>query len=136
PTVREPARFIANGQQYDWAQLVKMGAVQQLRVVPEQVGLPRGPEPFIELWFGDLNHPDIGRSLLGKNSYERLHAGLKEGENALFVVRTAGAESFKGSGFVRGGIFDRVQVKQGADSFTFRDLDFTNLYGLEAAGAP
>ncbi len=136
PTVREPARFIASGQGYDWAQLVKMGAVQQLRVVPEQVGLPRGPEPFIELWFGDLNQPDIGRSLLGKNGYERLHASLKEGESALFVIKTAGAESFKGSGFVRGGIFDRVQVKQGADSFTFRDLDFVNLYGLEAAGAP
>ncbi len=136
PTVREPARFIASGQSYDWAQLVKMGAVQQLRVLPEQVGLPRGPEPFIELWFGDLNQPDIGRSLLGKNGYERLHASLKEGESALFVIKTAGAESFKGSGFVRGGIFDRVQVKQGADSFTFRDLDFMNLYGLEAPGAP
>jgi len=136
PTVREPARFVANGQQYDWAQLVQMGAVQQLLVKPEQVGLERGLEPFIELWFGDLNQPDIGRSLLGKNSYERLRASLKEGENAIFVIRTAGAESFKGSGFVRGGIFDRVQVKQGADSFTFRDLDFTNLYGLEAAGAP
>lgn len=136
PTVREPARFIATGQSYDWAQLVQMGAVQPLFVKPEQVGLPRSPEPFIELWFGDLNHPDIGKSLLGKNGYERLHDSLKEGESALFVIKTAGAESFKGSGFVRGGIFDRVQVKQGADSFTFRDLDFMNLYGLEAAGAP
>ena len=32
PTVREPARFAASGQAYDWAQLVKMGAVQQLLV--------------------------------------------------------------------------------------------------------
>ena len=47
-----------------------------------------------------------------------------------------GIESFKGSGFVRGGIYDRMQVKQGADAFTFRDLDYLNLYGLEAAGAP
>ena len=136
PTVREPARFAASGQAYDWAQLVKMGAVQQLLVKPEQVGLPRGPEPFIELWFGDLNHPDVGRSLLGKNGFESLRSRLKEGENALFVIKTGGQESFKGSGFVRGGIFDRVQVKQGADSFTFRDLDSLNLYGLDAAGAP
>lgn len=136
PTVREPARFIASGQTYDWAQLVQMGAVQRLAVKPEQVGLPRGPEPFIELWFGDLNHPDIGRSLLGRNGFDNLRSRLKDGENALFVVKTAGAESFKGSGFVRGGIYDRVQVKQGADSFTFRDLDSYNLYGLEAAGAP
>ncbi|MFO1265104.1 MAG: 4Fe-4S binding protein [Rhodoferax sp.] len=136
PTVREPARFVSKDQRYEWAQLVQMGAVQQLLVKPEQVGLERGPEPFIELWFGDLNHPDVGRSLLGDNGYDSLRSRLKPEENAFFVVRTAGAESFKGSGFVRGGIFDRVQVKQGADAFTFRDLDFINLYGLEADGAP
>lgn len=136
PTVRDPARFAATGQTYDWAQLVQMGAVQRLLVKPEQVGLPRGPEPFIELWFGDLNHPDLGRSLLGERGFENLRSHLGPHDSAFFVIRTAGAESFKGSGFVRGGIYDRVQVKQGADSFTFRDLDSLNLYGLEAAGAP
>ena len=136
PTVRDPARFLANGQQYDWAQLVQMGLVQRLLVKPEQVGLDRGPEPFIELWFGDLNHPDLGRSLLGERGYDNLRSRLQPQESAFFVIRTAGVESFKGSGFVRGGIYDRVQVKQGADSFTFRDLDSYNLYGLEAAGAP
>jgi len=136
PTVRDPARFAVTGKRYDWAQLMQMGAVQRLVVTPEQVGLPRGPEPFIELWFGDLNHPDLGRSLLGDNGYDSLRSRLQDTESAFFLVRTAGAESFKGSGFVRGGIYDRVQVKQGADSFTFRDLDSFNLYGLEAAGAP
>ncbi|HRL99648.1 MAG TPA: FMN-binding protein, partial [Acidovorax sp.] len=136
PTVRDPARFTTTGQPYDWAQLVQMGAVQRLLVKPEQVGLPRGPEPFIELWFGDLNHPDIGKSLLGTNGFDSLRSRMKEGESAFFIIKTAGAESFKGSGFVRGGIYDRVQVKQGADSFTFRDLDAINLYGLEAPGAP
>ena len=136
PTVREPARFAVSGQRYNWQQLQDMGAVVRLRVQPEQVGLDRGPEPFIELWFGDLNHPDIGRSLIGDRGYNNLHERLHPGDAAFFVIRTAGQESFKGSGFVRGGIYDRVQVKQGADSFTFRDLDYLNLYGLEAAGAP
>lgn len=136
PTVREPARYLKSGQRLSWAQLVKQGSVQRLLVKAEQVGLARGPEPFIELWFGDLNHPDIGASLLGDNSWNNLRLQLKDGEHALFVIRTAGVESFKGSGFVRGGIFDRVQVRQGADSFTFRDTDYLNLYGLEAAGAP
>ncbi len=136
PTVRDPARFATNGQRYDWAQLVEMSAVQRLLVKPEQVGLERNPEPFIELWFGDLNHPDVGRSLLGNHGFDNLRSRLKPEESAFFIVRTGGAESFKGSGFVRGGIYDRVQVKQGADSFTFRDLDSYNLYGLEAAGAP
>jgi NosR/NirI family nitrous oxide reductase transcriptional regulator len=136
PTVREPARYVVNGKRSSWDELLKQGAVQRLRVNPEQVGLERGPEPFIELWFGDLNHPDIGKSLLGDNSWNNLRLQLKEDEHAIFVIRTRGAESFKGSGFVRGGIYDRVQVRQGADAFTFRDLDALNLYGIDAEGAP
>ncbi len=136
PTKRDPARYAVTGQRLSWAQLVKQGSVQRLTVKPEQVGLERTGEPFIDLWFGDLNHPDVGASLLGDNGWNNLRARLKEGDNALFVIRSGGIESFKGSGFVRGGIYDRVQVKQGADSFTFRDLDYLNLYGLEAAGAP
>ena len=136
PTVREPARFITTGQRASWDELVKQGAVKRLRVMPEQVGLERGPDPFIELWFGDLNHPDIGKSVLGENGWNNLRLQLKDGENAFFVIRTGGAESFKGSGFVRGGIYDRVQLRQGADAFTFRDLDAMNLYGIAAAGAP
>ncbi|MBA4343709.1 MAG: 4Fe-4S binding protein [Methylibium sp.] len=136
PTRRDPARFLSSGRHYRWDELVQLGAVQQLRVMPEQLGLERGTEPFIELWFGDLNHPDLGESLLGKSGFATLRSRLKEGEQALFVLRSAGTESFKGSGFVRGGIYDRVQVKQGADAFTFRDLDAFNLYGLEAEGAP
>ena len=136
PTMRPPARHIVSGKRYNWSELVQLGAVTQLRVMPGQVGLPHGAEPFVELWFGDLNHPDIGASLLGQRGFDNIRARLKEGEHALFVIRTAGAESFKGSGFVRGGIYDRVQIRQEADSFTFRDLDYVNLYGLEAAGAP
>ncbi|MCW7540405.1 NosR/NirI family protein [Aquabacterium sp. A7-Y] len=136
PTQREPARFRVTGQRSDWATLVEQGAVQRLVVQPEQVGLPRGDTPFIELWFGDLNHPDIGRSLLGDSGFANLRSQLKDKEHALFVIRTAGAESFKGSGFVRGGIYDRIQLRQESDAFTFRDLDYLNLYGLEAAGAP
>ncbi|MCW5576032.1 MAG: regulatory protein NosR [Burkholderiales bacterium] len=136
PTVREPARYRLRGARLGWNELVKLGAVQRLRVMPQQVGLERGAEPFIELWFGDLNHPDVATSLLGARGHANLRASLAEGDHALFVIRTAGRESFKGSGFVRGGLYDRVQVKQGADAFTFRDLDALNLYGLEAEDAP
>lgn len=136
PTVREAAKFTDSGRTLDWAALVKEGAVQRLVVQPEQVGLPRASEPFVELWFGALNAPDIGRSLLGQTAWDNLVPQLKPGEQAIFVIRTGGKESFKGSGFVRGGIYDRVQLRQGLDTFTFRDLDYQNLYGLQAAGAP
>lgn len=136
PTVREPARHKVTGDALSWDELVARGAVQHLRVMPEQLGQERSADPFIELWFGDLSHPDIGKSVLGATSWANLKLQLKEGEHGIFVIRTAGRESFKGSGFVRGGLYDRVQVKQGADSFTFRDLDYLNLYGVEAAGSP
>ncbi len=134
--LRQAARFVSQAKHYSWADLVALGAVQKLTVKNEQLGLPRSAEPFIELWFGDLNHPDIGKSLLGDTAWGNLRSRLREGEQAIFVIRSAGQESFKGSGFVRGGIYDRIQVKQGADTYTFRDLDYLNLYGLEAAGAP
>ncbi|MEO5607768.1 MAG: 4Fe-4S binding protein [Polaromonas sp.] len=136
PTVREPARYKVTGETLTWDELVGRGAVQHLLVMPEQVGQERSADPFIELWFGDLSHPDIGKSVLGATGWASLKQQLKDGEHAIFVIRTRGRESFKGSGFVRGGLYDRVQVKQGADSFTFRDLDYLNLYGVEAVGAP
>ena len=136
PTQREPARFRLSGDRPDWAQLVDEGSVQRLRVLPPQIGLPVSDEPFIELWFGSLDHPEIGRSLLGDQVWANLRARMKEGEHAIFIIRTAGTESFKGSGFVRGGIYDRILVMQGRDTFAFRDVDYFNLFGLHAVGAP
>ena len=136
PTVRDAAQYVETRKSFTWDELVEQGSVQRLLVKTEQVGLDPSSDPFIELWFGDLNHPDVGRSVLGELGFRNLRDRLKPGEHAIFIVRTRGGESFKGSGFVRGGIYDRIQVKQGADAFTFRDLDYLNLYGLSAQGAP
>lgn len=135
-TVRPQARFVDRSRKLDWATMVKEGVVQRLTVMPEQVGLERGKDPFIDLWYGYLNHPEVGRAILGDTGWRDLMGRIQEDEHALFVIRTAGRESFKGSGFVRGGIYDRVQLRQGQDVFTFRDLDYYNLYGVSAPGAP
>ncbi len=137
PVVREPARLKETGAALDWATLVREGSVKRLTVRPEQVGLPRdGGEPFIDLWFGYLNQPDVGRAILGEGAWRNLMARLDDTEHAIFVIRSGGQESFKGSGFVRGGLYDRVQIRQGSDTFTFRDLDYYNLYNVAVAGAP
>lgn len=136
PTIRPQAKFVDTGTRPDWAQLEAEGSVQRLVVQPADVGLPSKGEPFIELWYGYLNQPTAGRAILGEHSYAALMERLKPGEHAIFVIRTAGLESFKGSGFVRGGIYDRIQVRQEKDSFTFRDTDYLNLYGVAAPGAP
>ena len=77
--------------------------------------------------------PTIGRSLLGDEGYERLKARLKPGQQAI-VVAGDGAYSFKGSGYVRGGIFDRIELLQEGQGIRFRDRNHTRLGDLAAGG--
>ena len=128
-------RFAAVDETLSWAQLVDEGSVRRLTVRPEQLGMARADQPYVDMYYGYLNTPAVGRSLLGKDGYASLMSRLKPGEHAIFIV-SSGSDSFKGSGFVRGGIYDRVQVAQDMDAYTFRDLDYVNLWGLQAAGAP
>ena len=134
-TPRPPARFTALSEQLDWKALAKEGSVQQLLVPAEEVGASDTSRPYMDLYFGDLEVPTIGRSLLGDQAYQRLMKDLKPDEHAIFIVGD-GQTSFKGSGFVRGGIYDRVQVRQDPVTFTFRDTDYQNLYNLKPADAP
>jgi len=128
-------RFSAVNDKLSWDQLVKEGSVRRLTVKPEQLGMPRAPEPYIDMYYGYLNTPTVGRSILGDSGYNSLMSVLKPHENAIFIIAN-GSDSFKGSGFVRGGIYDRVQVGQDMDAYTFRDLDYLNLWGVKADGAP
>ncbi len=72
-------------------------------------------DTFIDLYATHLNPPTIGRNLLGEAQYRTLMAELKPGEQAIAVMGS-GRYSFKGSGYVRGGIFDRVQLRQSGDT--------------------
>ncbi len=132
---KPPARFTPLEEKRTWDQMVKEGSVQRLTVRHKDLGLEEAKEPFIDMYFGYLNAPVPGRSLLGDAGYASLMARLAPDEHAIFIV-ARGTDSFKGSGFVRGGIYDRVQVAQDMDTYTFRDLDYLNLWGLAAAGAP
>ena len=62
-------------------------------------------------------------------------ARLKPGQQAL-VVAGSGRYSFKGAAYVRGGIFDRIELIQDTNSIRFRDRDHTRLGSLAAEGAP
>lgn len=135
PVIRPQAKFPPAMGTPSWSDLIADGSVQRLTVKPEEVGL-KGDGPYMDLWFGYLNQPTLGQAILGKDGYASLMSRLKEGEHAIFIIKPAGMDSFKGSGFVRGGIYDRVQVRQDKDSFTFRDLDYVNLWSIAAAGAP
>ena len=113
----------------DWQTLVGDGSVRRLSLDVGQINRafeemddPRAaarPEPgdpadtFIDLYTGLVSVPGIGRSLLGEREYPGLAGWLKEGEHAI-VVAARGSYSFKGSGYVRGGVFDRHELIQRA----------------------
>jgi len=118
-----------------WHELIESGAVGRLTIRQEDMDLPAGDEPWLDLYFADLVQPSIGRNLLGDRTYEWLLGILGPDESALMIAGE-GSWSFKGSGFVRGGIYDRFHVEQELNSFDFKDLDYENLYSIEAEGAP
>jgi NosR/NirI family transcriptional regulator, nitrous oxide reductase regulator len=92
-------------------------------------------ETFIDLNVGLASVPSIGRSLLGDAAYEQMKQSLKPGQQAI-VLAANGRYSFKGSGYVRGGIFDRIEITQGESTIRFHDRDQTRLGSIAAEGAP
>ncbi|MGG5810013.1 4Fe-4S binding protein [Falsiroseomonas sp. CW058] len=139
------------GEVRDWEALVGDGSVRRLHLSTGEVNaafersgndaaaaMPEPGDPdetFIDLYAAPVSVPAIGRSLLGDAGYQRLAARLAPGQQAILVAGE-GAYSFKGSGYVRGGIFDRIAVEQDGRTLRFRDHDHTRLGAIEAAGAP
>ena len=139
-----------NYQIADWAQLTGNGAIRRLHLTHGQVdeafkgteaegvdvAAPEQlDETFIDLYTAHLNAPTIGRNLLGDIQYRFLMEQLKPGEQAIAVMGR-GEYSYKGSGYVRGGIFDRVQLRQFGNTISFRDMDHERLADVFAAGMP
>jgi len=92
-------------------------------------------ETYIDLYMAPVSVPVIGRSLLGNAEYQNMLKVLGAGQQALLVFAN-GRYSFKGSGYVRGGIFDRIQIIQGEESIRFRDKYHKRLGEVMAQGAP
>lgn len=134
----------------DWSTLISDGSVAHLSLNRGEVdeafvgtegegvdsaNAEQRDERFIDLYFSDLTIPTVGRSILGDKQYQRFVSELAAGEHAILVAGN-GSYSFKGSGYVRGGIFDRVQLRQFGNVISFRDLDFTRLDDVYAEGMP
>ncbi len=94
-----------------------------------------GDELFINLNAALVSIPSVGKNLLGKYEYRNLMKKLPEDHHALLLMGR-GRYSFRGSGFVRGGIFDRIQLIQGDNSARFKDKQYKRLGKVAAAGAP
>jgi len=128
-------RFIEETEPWTWVEMLEGHALQNLVVTEAEMGQSDAATPVVDLYFGIIDPPQIGRALLGDRTYEHHIAKLAEGEH-LLAIFNRGKGSFKGSAFVRGGIFDRVRIQQGLREITFRDTDYWNMPDIRAEDAP
>jgi NosR/NirI family nitrous oxide reductase transcriptional regulator len=135
----------------DWQTLLGDGSVRSLRLTvgevskafndagqPDAASHPETTTPddrFIDLYVAPVNVPSIGKTLLGDAAYTRLQSRLQPGQSAILVAGD-GAYSFKGSGYVRGGIFDRIELLQDGQGLRFRDRYHTRIAALAPVDAP
>lgn len=137
-------------QPADWTTLLGDGSVHRLHLFNADVNAafvkigvgsgipyitPSIPEAtFIDLYVAQISIESIGRPLLGNVEYEVLATHLKPGQAAIMIAAN-GEYSFRGSGYVRGGIFDRFQLIQDDISLLFTDKTYRRLVSL-AEGMP
>lgn len=128
-----------------WQQLLGDGSVRRLGLSVADINAAFAkderaaarPEPgdpadtYLDLYAAPVSVPVIGRSLLGEEGWRR----LPPGRHAILLM-AEGIFSFRGSGFVRGGLFDRFELIQGDTAIRFRDRDYERLGDLAAADAP
>ena len=88
---------------------------------------------FIDMHTALVSQPSIGRSLLGEREYKNLKDRLVPDQQA-FMIMANGRYSYRGSGFVRGGIFDRFQIIQGTHSWLLHDKAYKNLAAIPGGG--
>ncbi|WP_057463909.1 NosR/NirI family protein [Pseudovibrio sp. POLY-S9] len=135
----------------DWMSMTGDGSIRRLTLDVGQVnaafveqGNPKaikrpekGPETdsYVDMFMALADVPTVGRTILGDAEYANLKNRLKEGEHAI-VVLGRGRYSFKGTGYVRGGIFDRIQLIQDDISVRFRDRQHKRLGVVAADDAP
>lgn len=134
----------------DWASLLGDGSIRRLSLTNgdvdeafKKMGVSTAPsyeaptdpkDSFIDLYVALVSPEIIGRNLLGDVRFDFLRHELQPGQSAI-VIAANGAYSFRGSGYVRGGIFDRIQLIQNGITVRFTDKGYRRLGDLEV-GAP
>jgi NosR/NirI family nitrous oxide reductase transcriptional regulator len=135
----------------DWATLSGDGSIRRMTLDIGQINKafedsgderaakrPEAGEPgdtYIDMHVALVSVPSIGKSLLGEAEYKNLVDWLEPGEHALLMLGR-GIYSYKGSGYVRGSIFDRIQLIQGDNNVRFFDRQQRRLGALATEDSP
>lgn len=133
-----------------WRELLDEGSIRSFQITVGQVNdafaelspgggrrlEPGNPNlPFLELQVALVSAPVIGRSLLGDQRYRLLRERLEEGRHAILVMG-GGRYSWRGSAYVRGGVFDRIALLQDINTIRFRESHHQRIGDLAAEDAP
>ena len=130
-----PGGFIKEEKDWSFARMKRKKLFGHLLVTEKQMGVSNSDAAFVDLLYTMADAPQVGRPILGASTYKHLMGQLAEDEH-LVVILGNGSGSFKGSGFVRGGIFDRVLLRQKLSTCMFTDIDYSNVPSLAVADAP
>ncbi|MCO1336384.1 NosR/NirI family protein [Microbulbifer sp. OS29] len=134
----------------DWVELTSDGSIRRMLLQRKEIDsafvgtkaegqAAKTPgdsnKAFIDLYYAPVDIPTIGRNLLGDSQYDWMMGGLNPGDSAIAVMGE-GDYSFKGNGYVRGGIFDRTQLQQSGKVISFHDTDYHRLDDVYIDGFP
>lgn len=131
-----------------WQELLDEGSLRRLRVSVGEArraieqgggglfakGVPIPPDDatFLELFAGLATPARVGRNLIGERRYASLFGDLAS-EDQLFFIAGRGLYSFKGRGYRRSGVFDRLELVQGNKTFRFQTDDHQGFERLDIA---
>ncbi len=126
-----------------WQDLLSDGTLAQLTLrrgaVDQALGIESDEETasrlFIDLYAALITPPRAGQNLLGRRAFERIVSRAGARDNAILLAAN-GLYSFKGTGYVRSGVFDRIQIVQGSRTIRLVRDGYTNLARIAADGAP
>ncbi|NQV82858.1 MAG: regulatory protein NosR [Rhodospirillales bacterium] len=127
-----------------WAALMEDGSISRLRLDQKTVAkalgdvLPPGDQGdslFIDLYTGLISPPRVGENLIGKLDFNELLGGMAANDQIIVVVAD-GLYSFKGTGYIRSGLFDRIQLVQGASTIRLAKDRYRNVETFRIPGAP
>lgn len=124
-----------------WQDFVASGAIGHLRLSRGEVAARRGEkhdgdeedeeedDPFIDLYAGVVTPHAIGSPMIGAHTYNRLRAEMAAGDQ-LFAILANGLYSYKGTRYVRSGVFDRISLVQGTLTIPFTRDRYTLVENL------
>ncbi len=128
--------FVADSKPWSWEKMLEEEVFGRLTIKTNDFDPAAEEHTLADIWYALADAPQIGMSLLGKRRYE-YYMQKKDSDSHILVVFSQGKLSFKGSGFARGGIFDRFRLSQEGGSATiFRDSDYENMPQPAVEAAP